>query len=254
VAQSQRKPQTRPAGSNLKPFYWALAAVAVLGLGWLGITALKGKQGAQEPVTLSPELLKNSPELVRIARGVKVGPDNAPIRILVFSDFMCPACRQFTTAVEPGLRTDFINTGKVQLVYHDFPLTPGHKWSFVAARAARCAEDQGKFWEYHDLLFQRQQDWMYEVDAPVQKLNQFARDVGLNAKTFEECLSSDRHADLVTANKALGEQLRVSATPTLLMSPMGVRMEEEWKDYGIMKARLDKELAAMAPKPATTQQ
>jgi protein-disulfide isomerase len=226
--------------------------VAVLGAGWLGITALKGKQAAQEPVTLSPEVLQNSPELVRIARGVKVGPDNAPIRILVFSDFMCPACKQFTTAVEPGLRSDFINAGKVQLVYHDFPL-PQHKWSFVAARAARCAEDQGKFWEYHDALFQRQQDWMYDGGSPIGKFRQFARDLGLNAQTFEECLSSDRHSELVTANKALGDQLRVSGTPSLFMSPSGVRLEDEWKDYGIMKARLEKEFAAMAPRPAPTQ-
>ncbi len=252
MAQKQRKPQPK-AGTNLKPFYWTLGLVGLLGIGWIAKSTMQSSKAAEEPIQLSPEVLKNT-ELAKTARGVKVGPDNAPIRILVFSDFMCPGCKQFATAVEPGMRQDFISTGKVQLVYYDFPLFPTHKWSFVAARAARCAEDQNKFWEYHDLLFNRQSSWSFERSLPTATLESYARELKLDEKAFKDCLNSDRHRDLVTHNKALGEQLGVGHTPTLLMSPSGVELDQEWNDYARMKARLEKELGiSVTPTTTTTQ-
>jgi protein-disulfide isomerase len=247
VAQRQRKPQVRAAGPNLKPFYWLLGLVGLLGIGWIGISALRGNQAAQEPIQLSPEALANSQELVRLARGVKKGPDDAPIRILVFSDYTCPACRQFTTTVEPGLRQDFIDAGRVQLVYHDFPLGGGaHQWGFVAARAARCAEEQNKFWEYHDLLFNKQSEWTYSQNMPTRQLENYAGELNLDGRAFDACLKSDRHQDLVTANKALGDQLGVRGTPTLFMSPSGRQLDREWSDYALMKQRLEQELGVSA--------
>ncbi|MGH7470286.1 MAG: DsbA family protein [Longimicrobiales bacterium] len=243
MAQRQRKPQAKAAGPNLKPFYWLLGLIAVLGVGWIGMSALKGSEAAQEPIQLSAEALANSQELVKLGRGVKKGPDNAPIRILVFSDYTCPACRQFTTNVEPGMRQDFIDGGKVQIVYHDFPLGgAGHQWGFVAARAARCAEDLGKFWEYHDLLFARQDQWRFSQSVPTGRFESYAEELQLDAKAFKACLNSNRHQDIVTANKALGAQLGVGSTPTLFMSPSGTHLDQEWRDYALMKARLEKEL------------
>ena len=149
------------------------------------------------------------------------------------------------------MREDFIKTGKVQLVYQDFPLGGAHKWSFVAARAARCAQDQNKFWEYHDLLFNKQSTWSFERSAPTATFEGYARELQLDEKAFKDCLNSDKHAELVTANKALGEQLGVGHTPTLLMSPSGTELDQEWNDYGRMKARLEKELGLISA-PATT--
>ncbi|MGH7460032.1 MAG: DsbA family protein, partial [Longimicrobiales bacterium] len=214
-------------------------------------STMQSAQATEEPILLSPEVLKNTQQLMAKAQGVKVGPDNAPIRILVFSDFMCPGCKAFATVVEPGMREEYIKTGKVQLVYHDFPLSPNHKWSFVAARAARCAQDQNKFWEFHDMLFNKQSAWSFERTTPTATFEGYARELKLDEDAFSDCLNSDKHAELVTANKALGEQLGVNHTPTLLMSPSGTELSQEWNDYGRMKARLEKELGLIGA-PATT--
>ena len=141
------------------------------------------------------------------------------------------------------MRQDFVDGGKVQIVYHDFPLGGGaHQWGFVAARAARCAEEQDKFWEYHDLLFNKQSEWAYAQSMPTRQFEAYARELNVDARPFEDCLKSDRHQDLVTANKALGEQLGVRGTPTLFMSPSGQQLDREWGDYALMKQRLEKEL------------
>jgi len=237
----------RGAESPIKPFYWLLGIIGLAGVGLIAFTVLKGGQAASEPVELPPEAVKNLNDLVQTAKGVKKGPDNAPVRLLIFSDFSCPACMNFTTRIEPSLRKDFIDTGKIQFVYYDFPLGgPGeHKWGFLAARAARCAGDQDKYWEYHDTLFGRQSDWMFERATPTKKLTDYAVTVGVDAGAFKSCLNSDKYADVVTANKELGNQLGVGATPTLYMNQ---RQVAEWGDYQLLKARIERELGI----PATT--
>jgi protein-disulfide isomerase len=143
-------------GSTLKPFYWILAVVGLVGIAVIGWITLKGSgQAAQAPIELSPEQLANAQELVKTAQGIKLGPDNARVRLLVFSDYQCPACGIYGTMVEPNLRREYVETGKVQVVYHDFPLVSLHRWAFLAARAGRCANELNKFWEFHDVMLQR---------------------------------------------------------------------------------------------------
>ena len=248
MAQRQRKPQ--PASStNLKPFYWLLGLIALVGAGWLAVTTLKSSRAAQEPVVLSAEALNNSQELVKQARGIKLGRDDAPVQMFVFSDYQCPACRVFTTQVEPSLRQEYINTGKVQLVYHDYPLTSMHKWAFLAARAGRCAADQNKFWEFHDHMLTKQDEWAFDRSAPVGTFRTYARELKLDQKEFEQCVNGNKHQDLVTANMALGNQLRVSGTPSIFMN--GRLLDKEWGNYSLLKARLDQTLGTGAA-PATT--
>ena len=227
----------------MKPFYLVLGLLALLGVGAIAWTVLRGK-AVSEPVELAPEALKNVNELVKLARGIEAGPDNAPVRILVFSDYMCPACKHFTTNVEPSLRKEFINTGKVQMVYYDYPLGGAHRWSFLASRAGRCAEDQNKFWEYHDKLFAEQNNWSFENTAPVGHFERFAQAVGLDAAAFKSCINSEKHADLVSANHALGTQLGVTGTPMLFMNGKHVT---EWNDFARLKERVLRDLGGSAP-------
>jgi len=241
------------SGTNLKTFYWVLGGIAVLGLALIAWSALKPGKAATAPIKLSEDMLKNNQSLVQAAHPVSVGPDDAPIRMLVFSDFTCPACRIFATTVEPNMRTDFISKGKVQIKYYDFPLggTGEHKWSFLAARAARCVAEQNKFWEFHDVLFRDQTTWAYGGN-PTDAFSKSVTEVGGDVNAFKSCLNSDKYADVVTATHALGESLGVNSTPTLFMN--GRQLGDEWNNYGKMKARLDAELgtAAPAPAPATT--
>ncbi|HSJ15704.1 MAG TPA: DsbA family protein [Longimicrobiales bacterium] len=214
-------------GSNLKPFYIILGVVALLGAAAIGYGALRRPSAAVEPIDLSS---LDARALYEKAKGVGLGDPAAPVQVLVFSDYMCPACAYFSTRSTPLLKQEFIDRGQVQLIYYDFPLGGTHVHSFVASRAARCAEDQGKFWEYHDMLLGRQQDWSYSREAPIGKFMGYARELGLEESRFGGCLRSDEHAELVSANHELGEQLGVNATPSVFVNSRKVSSPNDWDE------------------------
>lgn len=87
-----------------------------------------------------------------------LGKTDAKVTIVEFSDYECPFCERFFTQTEGTLKKEYIDSGKVKLYYRDFPLTQIHQGAQKAAEAARCAGDQGKYWEYHDLVFKNQSD------------------------------------------------------------------------------------------------
>jgi protein-disulfide isomerase len=240
VAQSRRQRPTRGGGSNLKPFYIALGVVAAAGVAWIAFS-LTGGGGSAATAPIELTGMEDPQQLVSTARGITAGQTDAPVQILVFSDFTCPACRGFTTTVEPLVKQNYVDRGLVKLTYYDFPLGGAgqHRHSFIAARAGRCAEEQGRFWEYHDVLFGRQGEWSFARTAPVEELTQYATFVGLDQGRFGECLNSDRHADVVTANKLLGEQLGVGATPTIFI---GQRSFAQWSNYEAMSQAIEREL------------
>ena len=118
---------------------------------------------------------------------VKGNPD-APVTIVEFSDFQCPFCKRFFDQTLPLLEQDYIDTGKVKLVYRDFPIEKIHPNAVAAHLAAECADDQGSFWEYHDVLFGKQGQWanLGLQDALV-KFQQFSLDLGLDSEKFDDC-------------------------------------------------------------------
>jgi protein-disulfide isomerase len=251
-AKARKAAQTK-SGSNVKTFYWVLGGIALIGLAAIAWVALKPGKAATEPIQLTEEQLKDTQGLVRAAHAVTMGPDNAPVRILVFSDFTCPACRHYSTNVEPNLKNEFVSTGKVQLKYYDFPLGGAgeHRWGFLAARAARCVGEQNKFWEFHDALFRNQATWAYSSKSPASSFEGYVTEVGGDVNAFKSCLNSDKFADVVTANHALGQSLYVSGTPALFMNTF--QLSDEWKDYGKLKARIERELGVTAPATTTAQ-
>ena len=211
--------QTRKAkpASNLKNFYMVLAVLAVAGIAALGWIVMKGRgKAATEPIEVAGA---DDPQaLVALAKGVTVGKDDAPVKMLVFSDYQCPFCGSFALQVEPQLITEFVNTGKLQFVYYDFPLGGNHRYSFLASRAARCAGDQNKFWEYHNMLFARQNDWSFAQNPPINQLLDYGAEVGVDRGQLADCVKSDKHQDLVSANRTLGERLMVNSTPTIFIN------------------------------------
>ncbi|HSL71331.1 MAG TPA: thioredoxin domain-containing protein [Longimicrobiales bacterium] len=241
-----RSKKAAQGGPNLKAFYWILGVVAAVGLGAIAWSAMRSGDAVNEPIELPPEALNNPQQLVATATPVVAGSNSAPVQLLVFSDFTCPSCRHYTQNVEVPLRAEYIEKNQVQVKYYDFPLGGGgqHRWGFLAARASRCAGDQNKFWEYHDMLFSRQQEWSYRSSSPTSDFEGYAGQLGLDQRAFQQCLNSDKHANVVTANRALGEQLRVSGTPTLFMN--GRPLPEEWSDYGKLKARIQEALGPAA--------
>ncbi|MCI0434899.1 MAG: DsbA family protein [Gemmatimonadetes bacterium] len=245
----QAKRTTAPQGSSNKVLYLVLALVAVLGGGWIAYTVATGGGGgtAVAPVELTG--IEDAQTLMAQAQGVTAGNTESRVQILVFSDFTCPACRGFSGLVEPQIKAEYVDAGKARLVYYDFPIGgPGHEHGFIAARAARCAAEQDRFWQYHAVLFARQPDWATQRSTPISTLLEYADLVGLDKGAFRSCLESDRFADIVTANKVLGERLGVRATPTVFI---GNRAVEDWRDYAEVKEAIERELGNTTAAPGT---
>ena len=195
----------------MKNFYIALGVVAVVGVVVVAL-ALRGGTPAVELVDLGPI---TDQELVDLARGVVYGDPDAPVTILEFADYQCSHCATFAMSVKPLLETDYLETGRAKLVLHDFP-TGLFPHSVLAARAAHCAGDQDRYFDYHDQLFRTQMDW-YGMMSATGHFKELADEIGLDAGEFRGCLDSDKHADVVSANRALGERLGVTGTPSVFV-------------------------------------
>jgi protein-disulfide isomerase len=153
------------------------------------------------------------------------GPAAAPVVLTEFSDFQCPSCR----AVEPVL-TQVLAAypTQVKLVYVNYPL-PMHPFAERAAVAALCANEQGKFWGYHDRLFDQQPQWSVSTDVrPV--LQGYAVDLGLDHDRFDACVASGRMLPMLRADIARGTALKIEGTPTLFVNEQRVAVGAGFDD------------------------
>ncbi len=216
--------------SGMKAFYVLLAAVAVIGAGLMAMSMMN-KQEAATAASAQMAPVQNSADLLAKAKGVTRGNSNAPVKIMVFSDYMCPWCAVYATTIANQVRTAFIDTGKAVEIYYDFPLGGSHVHSFLAARAGRCAEGQNKFWEYHDVLFNKQRDWSFSTTTPTKLFIDYAADVGLDKKAFTTCLQSDQFADLVEWNRQLGVEAGVNSTPTVFINGRASAAPLDWDKF-----------------------
>jgi protein-disulfide isomerase len=198
-------------------FYWVLGVVGVIGLGALGYSVGSNSLGRAATEPIEVEGLDNMETLVAKAQGVTKGDPAAPITIAEFADYQCPSCGAFGLSVKPQLELLYVQTGKAKFVYYDFPLPSIHQHAFLAARAGRCANDQGRFWEFQDVVFRNQSMWASRTNVEGDFV-EYAVQAGVNEDTFEQCLKSDLHADVVSANMRLGYELGIEGTPTVLVS------------------------------------
>ena len=236
-----------PVPSGMAGFYWLLGVVAVLGIGIVGYAVVSRTEDSTVSQPIGVVGLDDPGTLMSLARGVEKGNAQAPITIIEFGDFQCPVCGEFERLVKPFIEAEFVNTGRAKFMYYDFPLSI-HPNAFLAARAARCAEDQGKFWEYHDHLFRNQGEWS-PMPSPAGMFEDYAELVELEPGTFGSCLRSDRHADVVTANMALATQLQAPGTPTILVRQgRGVGRRVPHNIEGIREAVMALEAGSDAPR------
>ena len=143
------------------------------------------------------------------------GSPEAPVKVIEYADFQCPACASFFQELEDDLDKQYIETGQVQLIFHEFPL-PQHPNAVKTGEAARCAGVQGKFWPMHDLLFSRQREWANDRDiAP--RLNGYAGELGLDADAFGTCLASGQFTRAVTAAGEAAQAAGMSFTPSFVV-------------------------------------
>ncbi len=138
-----------------------------------------------------------------------LGPADAPVVIVEFSAYGCPYCKRFHDETLPSILENYGDV--VRYVYRDMP-TVNPQVSFTAAMAARCARDQGKFWEYHSAIF------AHQADLSEERLRGLAAELALDVAAFDECLSSRRHYDAVNADFLEGALAGVSTTPNFFIN------------------------------------
>ncbi len=152
-------------------------------------------------------------------RGHALGRDDAPITMVEFTDLQCPFCRQYANTTFERLKKEWIDTGKVRYISRDFPLS-FHGQARNAARAARCAADQGKYWEMRAALLQNANALS---TADIAKA---AGTLGLNVKTLTVCSASTKYDAEIEADIAEGQRLGVTGTPTFITgrtTPNGIQ-------------------------------
>jgi protein-disulfide isomerase len=144
------------------------------------------------------------------ADGRMLGAADAPVTVIEFTDLQCPYCARFARDTWPALRARYVDTGKVRFASRDFPL-PFHRFAVPAAVAARCAERQGRYWEFREQVFKHQAELGSE---PYSKL---AQSVGLDGAQLDACRADPAVQAAVQADVALGESNGISGTPTFVI-------------------------------------
>jgi protein-disulfide isomerase len=223
-------------------FYIALALLAAAGLAVLAYLATSG--GNRQVVTLDPNLPPVQSE------GYVLGSPTAPIEVLEFADFECPACAQFATLHEPDVRKRLVETGQIRLRYLDFPLVEiGHRNSPTASLAAACANEQGKFWEMHDAIFATQDRWATQATGnPRGVIDPLAQRLGLDMARYDQCMDSQKYLANIQAHRRAAERYRISSTPSFVI---GGRVHPGSLTYDEFKRRVDEARAAALPAAPT---
>jgi protein-disulfide isomerase len=178
------------------------------------------------------------------ADGTVLGKSDAPVLVEVFSDFQCPACKNFSERVETSLVNDYVATGKVRLVYRHNPFIDDlsrTKESDQAANASECASEQGRFWDYHDMLFA---NWNGENQGAFydKRLIAFAEKLGLDMEKFESCFKANQYDDKIQADITEGESRNVTWTPSIFIN--GELVPSGLMDYLNLQQRIESALAA----------
>ena len=171
---------------------------------------------------LDLKLLQNQLPTKQAAEPVKISMDDdpiignpdAPITIVEFSDFQCPFCARFHTQTLPLLLEEYIEQDKVKIVFRDFPIQSIHPNALPASIAAECANDQNKFREMHDVLFEKQNSWnRVETNDALSLFSQYASDMELDQEIFDSCLTSGKHIPEIQNDLNDGRDYGVSGTP-----------------------------------------
>ncbi len=170
-----------------------------------------------------------------------LGNPNAKVAIVLYEDFQCPFCDKFFKESEKNIIDTYVKDGTVLFVYRDFAFLGPE--SVRAAEAARCAEDQGKFWQYHDYLFNHQNKENQGTFAD-NNLKSFAADMGLDTNKFNKCLDQNKYRQAVIVSKNEGAQAGVNGTPKgfILKDGKIVGTIDGAESYETVKSKLDSAL------------
>lgn len=203
-----------------------VAALVVL----IGVIVLT--QQSQQDVSSPAEAAVDLPAEY-ISRNVKGSPD-AKVVVTEYADFECPYCKTFAQSTMKQLDEEYVKAGQVRFEFEHFPLPQHNPTATFAAHAVECAADQGKFWEMYDYLFQEAGKSGTSTFTQT-RLKAMAEALGLDTGAFNQCLSSQEHAQVVLSALTEGQRLGVTGTPTIFVN--GVKIANP--SYAEIKAAID---------------
>ena len=222
----------------------AFAAGVMLGYVVWGLDSAKGAVQASQsdaqaggPVVEAP--VTAQPEFVRYdipSKGFpSIGPTDAPITIVEFSDYQCPYCRRWHTEVYQPLLNAY--PGQIRFVYRHLPLTSIHPHAFPAAEAAMCAGDQNSYWQFHNKLFGSE-------TLGENVYTQYAQELGLDVNAFETCVTDHKYQEAIQTDLDFAVNLGVRSTPTFFINGLAVVGAQP---LDVFKQVIDQELAGEIP-------
>jgi len=196
-------------------------------------------QNAAVPTAQAPVAQQKPQGKVNLTTGYYpvLGNSNATVTIIEFADYQCPFCEKFFTDVQPNIINDYVNTGKAKFAFRDYPFLGDE--STWAAEASACANDQGKYWVFHDYLYNHQgeeRSGAFDKD----KLEGFAATLGLNTDQFNSCLETDKYAKQVAADMAVGQKAGVQGTPSVFVNGQIIVGAQPYSNF---KTAIDQALA-----------
>lgn len=226
------------AGSttSLNRFYLIIAVAAAVGIGAL-LYLMNRSSSPTVPVAVAV-----TPADTAGFRGYVLGSDTAPVEIIEYADYQCPACQAFEMVEFPYVRERLIQTGRVRWIYRDFPLDQPHRWARLAAHSAACASDQDKFWEQHEAIYRTQADWSASSSAGG-IFRSLAQGVGLDMGAYDDCMKSLKYAGRIQASAEEGLRMGINSTPSIIV---GGRIYAGVQPYDRLKALVDS-LSPVAP-------
>ncbi len=201
---------------RIKKNYVYLAVGLTVGLGagfFLGRTGSSSAPPTRAAAeqALPPDFASAPVVAVAIDGRPAQGPEDAPVTLVEFTDYQCSFCRRHFQQTYPGLIAEY--GSRLRYVVRNFPLGSIHANATKAAEAAECASDQASFWEYHDLLFQKQ-----AVGLDTESLKRYAAELGLHPERFAECLDSGAKAEVVATDVEDGVSYGVGGTPAFFIN------------------------------------
>jgi len=184
--------------------YYLIAIPVVIGI--IVALYLQYQSGDVQEKTTAQTLIQNGSPVM--------GNSNAKITLLEWGDYQCTYCYRFHQSSKDVIIEEYVNTGKINFVFRDFPLNGPN--SVLAAQGSYCANDQGKYWEYHDETYK---NWEGENTGWVTKdsLLQFAKTVNLDVNQFNKCMDDNKYKQKVLDNEKFGKNIGIDATPSFLV-------------------------------------
>ncbi len=242
--QAQREERLkRERQKRLRMFLYIGLGVILLGVGIYAINQLAGRSNGK---VAEGEIITITPKQRSQIQGNSMGDPNAPVKIIEYSDFQCPYCKQFSDTTEQGIIDNFVATGKVYFTFRSMGnfisrnIGLGGTESRDAAEAAYCASDQGKFWEYKDILFANSLGEDEGYFARV-RLGKMAEAIGLDLTQFNDCMDSEKYRDRVEQDGIDGQAAGITGTPSFLING---KLVVGAQPYSTFQAEIEAALAA----------